>query len=128
MPYKDYAKTLENAKKSYQNNRDNQLARSHSRWMTDPEFRRKHSKRAAVSHLKRAYDLTPEQRDALMASQGGCCAVCRSRPGYKLVVDHCHATGKVRGLLCKGCNWALGNMKDNPGLLRLAAEYLEKTK
>lgn len=40
-------------------------------------------------------------------------------------VDHCHATGKARGLLCSNCNHAIGKMKDDPSLLRKAATYLE---
>jgi hypothetical protein len=43
----------------------------------------------------------------------------------KLMVDHCHATGKVRGLLCHNCNRALGLLKDDKSTIRRALEYLE---
>lgn len=70
-----------------------------------------------------AYGLEPEEYDRLLADQGGVCAICRE-PGLKLVVDHDHQTGAVRGLLCADCNIGIGRLKDNPGYLRAAAEYL----
>lgn len=54
------------------------------------------------------------------------CAICNSV--NQLVGDHDHATGAARGILCRNCNLALGNMMDDPARLRAAAEYLEKTK
>lgn len=81
------------------------------------------------SMLKRNYGLTPEDFDALLASQGGRCAICRSDdPGAKGMwhVDHCHDAGTVRGLLCSACNTGLGQFKDRPDVLRAAADYLEE--
>ena len=43
---------------------------------------------------------------------------------YKLAVDHCHKTGKIRGLLCGGCNTSIGSFEDNPELLKNAIKYL----
>lgn len=63
----------------------------------------------------------------MLLDQNGCCAACKTdQPGnrYGWVIDHCHATGKVRGLLCHGCNLALGNVKDNPETLRCLITYL----
>jgi hypothetical protein len=51
-----------------------------------------------------------------------------SKHSEKLVVDHCHSTGKVRKLLCHNCNRALGLFQDNPEVLRKAANYLEDFK
>jgi len=77
----------------------------------------------------REYGLTEEQYDALHASQGGCCAICSTEKlgtTYdRLYVDHDHATGQVRGLLCMNCNTAIGHMRDDPELLRRAAAYIE---
>ena len=60
----------------------------------------------------------------------GTCAICGHHPGpddRTLAVDHSHSAGHVRGMLCGPCNTALGMMRDNPELLRLAAAYLERT-
>jgi hypothetical protein len=71
---------------------------------------------------------------AVLAEQGGVCAICKkpetnrsNGPNPKrLSVDHCHETGKARGLLCNNCNRAIGLLGDAPDLLRAAAEYLER--
>lgn len=86
---------------------------------------------AAIMHkerLKRRYGLTVADYDQMFASQGGVCALCKRSciRERRLSVDHCHTTGKVRGLLCVACNLALGYLKDSPTLFRLAAEYLER--
>jgi len=82
------------------------------------------AKSSRKSHLKRKYGLTEAQYDAMLASQGGLCAICRVRPAAH--VDHDHETGRVRSLLCFNCNGALGHMLDNPGWLMAAMEYLEQ--
>lgn len=78
--------------------------------------------------LKKKYGITEGDYGALLASQGGVCAICRSdnsRSSYKKFhVDHSHATGKVRGLLCSQCNVGLGSFCDKPELLIEAADYL----
>lgn len=78
-------------------------------------------------HL-RTFGLTPEMFQEMLDAQGGGCAICGGleRKGHALSVDHCHATGKVRGLLCGNCNRGLGLYKDNPERLIKAAEYLRK--
>ena len=74
-------------------------------------------------HLKRQYGITEAERDELIASQGGVCCICLSAlPEH---VDHCHKTGRVRGVLCFSCNAALGQFKDRPDAIRRAAAYLE---
>jgi hypothetical protein len=73
------------------------------------------------------YGITSEQYAALLEQQGDRCAICRTdTPGGKggWHVDHDHAIGRVRGLLCHYCNLALGNFKDDPTRLRAALEYL----
>jgi hypothetical protein len=77
----------------------------------------------------RKYGLTPDDYEALLASQGGTCAICGESPRGvgrygRLVVDHEHASGKIRGLLCSNCNRALGWFRDSPSILRAAESYL----
>jgi hypothetical protein len=80
--------------------------------------------------LKMNYGITAREYDALLASQGGGCAICGrdKNPGkfrQSLPVDHDHETGKIRGILCIDCNRALGMFRDDPRLLRKAAKYVE---
>jgi hypothetical protein len=79
-------------------------------------------------HLIRKYSISLAQYDAMLKAQDGKCAICRTpeTEQFKGVfhVDHCHSTGKVRGLLCRGCNHILGTVKDNPKTLQRAIDYL----
>jgi hypothetical protein len=77
-------------------------------------------------HLRRNYDLTEEQVGAMRESQGGLCAICRAAPAVH--VDHDHATGTVRGMLCFPCNAAIGHLRDDPDTVRRAAAYLEQAR
>lgn len=82
---------------------------------------------AREQRLKRYYGISLEQYRAMLTSQKGVCSICGgvNPNGYRLCIDHCHATGKIRGLLCSLCNTALGYLKDSPLLFRKAADYLE---
>lgn len=80
---------------------------------------------ARVRLLREVYGLTLEEYDAMLIAQGGVCAICREEPTRSLAVDHDHATGQVRGLLCIRCNRAIGNLRDDPNLARRLAEYLD---
>ena len=84
--------------------------------------------RASRKHLlKKKYGLTLEAFDQLVADQRGACAICQQpQEGKPMHVDHCHATGVVRGLLCSPCNTALGLLGDDPARMRAAAEYVER--
>jgi|ERR1700722_2683713 len=74
--------------------------------------------------LKRAYGLTIEQHEKLREVKA--CQICGGSGGKKgLFVDHCADTKSVRGLLCSNCNFAIGQLKHNPSLVREAAMYLE---
>lgn len=79
-------------------------------------------------YLRLKYGLTVEQADALYAAQGNRCAICGQlggdSRGFRLHIDHCHATGKVRGALCNNCNAGLGNFREDPDLMIKAMEYL----
>lgn len=77
--------------------------------------------------LKAMYGLTVEAWDALLARQNGVCAICHKTDSTsRLSVDHDHATGKIRGLLCRGCNVALGKFSDSTAVLQRAINYLTK--
>ena len=79
-------------------------------------------------HLKRKYGVSLADYDRMLADQGGCCAICRAPEAEQFNsvfhVDHCHSTGKVRGLLCRGCNHMLGVVGDDPAILQSAIAYL----
>lgn len=83
-------------------------------------------------YLSRTYGITLADFEVLHEAQGGKCAICKG-PGFlmrehhktPLVVDHCHTTGLVRGLLCHNCNRALGLLQDDIESLRRALIYLE---
>jgi hypothetical protein len=65
--------------------------------------------------------------DLLGKQQKWRCKICQSRlTGRTCHVDHCHTTGVVRGVLCNTCNPGLGFFRDDPRLLRRAADYIEK--
>ena len=83
-----------------------------------PEYRLR--KRARV------YGLSVEQLSKMLDDSDGVCEICRKPPKKWLVVDHCHLTLKVRGILCEGCNKALGFFKDDIGVMEAAILYLKK--
>lgn len=85
--------------------------------------------RSLVSHgqaIQKKYGITAEDYDNLYKFQGGKCAICQRATGARrrLAVDHNHATGEVRGLLCSICNKLLGQARDSPEFFVRAAEYL----
>lgn len=81
-------------------------------------------KRTRRSNLKRWYGLTESDYESMVSAQNGVCKICSQPSHRRLCVDHDHTTGKVRGLLCDPCNRGLGLFRDNPELLRDAADYL----
>ncbi len=98
---------------------------SHRKWHRDnPE---KSRAKAIRCHLA-TFGLTLESWTAMLDAQGGVCAICGGveRRGHALSVDHCHATNRVRGLLCGDCNRGLGMYRDRDDLLLRAAEYLRQ--
>lgn len=74
------------------------------------------------------YGLTEHQLMLMLQRQGGCCAICECKLSDRYDIDHDHATGEVRGLLCHSCNLGLGHFADNPRSLRQAADYLDRQK
>ena len=77
--------------------------------------------------LKKQYGLTVEQYQAMLAAQHGVCAICKKPPTKRrLDVDHDHADGHVRQLLCERCNKGLGCFEDSLQLLETAVRYMRK--
>jgi hypothetical protein len=89
-------------------------------------------------HLMKSYGMTPQEFMEMYERQSRRCGICEKGIALNVadgasvrnraVVDHCHSTGVVRGLLCDPCNNMLGRASDNPATLRRAAEYVEASK
>ena len=83
-------------------------------------------------HLKTKYNLTKEDYNKKLIEQNHKCAICgideKDAPRSKLLVDHCHNTGKIRGLLCNNCNTGIGFLKDSISTMAKAITYLDKHK
>jgi len=82
-----------------------------------------------LTNLKE-FGLTIEDYDQMLLKQNGVCKICGKKcsSGRRLAVDHCHTTGKVRGLLCGRCNQGIGHFQDDSGRLLIAAAYLQNSK
>lgn len=112
------AKAIEN--KRYQNPARREYALSWSKKQKESGY-----------GLYRLYGITKEQRFNILKKQEGKCAICskhESELRRGLFVDHCHASKKVRGLLCDSCNKTLGHAKDSEDILTKAAIYIAKNK
>lgn len=92
------------------------------------EYKQRGGKEYIYGHNLKQYGLTLDEYRSMLAAQGGRCAICSKEPptGKRLNVDHNHETGATRELLCRWCNYALGNAKDDPARLRAMADYLER--
>ncbi len=109
-----------------------------ARMKRDPEFRRKQHRRVSGYRRRNAIGVSHEEYRLMFESQNGLCAICGRpekklcRPGHAevkdLCADHDHATGRLRQLLCHGCNVMLGHAHDDPAILRAAADYIERHK
>jgi hypothetical protein len=112
--------------------------RRRERRANDPQFRErdnarrrayyhayKHDARCVGRNLPYLYGITRAEYDALLARQGGACAICGAPPKKeRLCVDHCHLTGRIRGLICRKCNFGLGCLRDDHRTLIAALAYL----
>jgi hypothetical protein len=125
-----YRRRVDAGNKAYRAaHKDERNARQRERYASDAEYRERMRARhrgepRRKSWLSRKYGLTLEDYEAMRARQNDVCAICKMPSRRRLEVDHCHATGMVRGLLCQACNVGLGRFKDRPALLRAAADYL----
>ena len=82
------------------------------------------------SHIKQKFGISVAQYEAMYRAQNGVCGICEGLNinGQRLGIDHDHATGKIRDLLCSRCNTAIGLARENPSILIKAAAYIEKHK
>ena len=104
----------------YKNNREKALQKAR-------EYNKSHKQSIRGYHLKHYYNITLEQYDVMFEIQNGVCVICGPPELMRrLSVDHCHETGKIRGLLCQRCNRAIGLMEDNVQNLHNAIKYLDK--
>ena|SRR6266568_326213 len=108
-------------------------SRSAMKWRKTDEWKKQRREKYATTEgradrkdrqYKKLYGLSLEQVNSIAASQNFKCALCGERAAK--VVDHCHRSGRVRELLCTGCNLGLGGFKDNPEFLMRAVAYLRK--
>lgn len=99
------------------------------------QYHKRNSKKliykATTHNLRRKYGMTREMRDAVLSAQDHRCAICKinldgSKPKLRGCIDHCHVTGKVRGILCGTCNSAIGLLNDSEQNLLSAVSYLSK--
>ena len=98
--------------------------RKRNRYRTNPQFKQ----RELDKHKCSRYDITQNELTELRVVSDSLCMICGvddSEYVNGLHLDHCHITGKVRGLLCSPCNVGLGQFKDSSDLLQLASIYLE---
>lgn len=102
------------------------------RKIRDKKYREQNKEKERIRARKnqiRLYGLTEEEYDKMFQHQKGCCLICGlHQDNFKksFHIDHCHTTGKIRGLLCRNCNVGLGHFKDSIELLNKAIKYLNK--
>jgi hypothetical protein len=92
----------------------------------DPDKVKVRARRAALKHR---YGITPEQYEEMLTRQDGKCAICNSKSpkdkrNRNFHVDHCHETGRIRGILCTKCNHALGRFGDDIAGVERVLKYL----
>ena len=82
---------------------------------------------ALANHVWKNYGLKPDDYISMLENQNYVCAICGGIDKNKrLAVDHCHVTGKVRGLLCSPCNLGLGSFRDSIYNIKNAFKYLNR--
>lgn len=117
----------ESVRRSYEKNREERREYARRYHETHDEqikaYRETHKEERRNYHLKSTYGVTLEEYEDMVVKQDSKCKIC-GEFWDRLHIDHCHKSGKIRGLLCNPCNRGLGMFKDNIGLLAGAMEYL----
>lgn len=118
---------LETRKLWYKNNADRILTEQKHKYATNEEYKETQLDRNRKLNYSK-YGIVLEDYDLMLAGQGGVCKICGATPnGKRLHVDHCHSTGKVRGLLCNKCNFGIGLFNDDIQMIKKAVAYLGET-
>lgn len=104
---------------------DCKKCRSESRKKYYNKNRDEISKKASIKHRMNTYGITEEQYNDILLSQNSLCAICKKPNDKTLHVDHNHKTGKIRGLLCSGCNTGIGFFNEDIDSLTNAVKYLK---
>jgi hypothetical protein len=111
----------EEQRRRYQENRTERLEKQR-------KYAAKYPDRVRDTHLRRLYGIDLARYEAMLQEQGGGCKICGAVQadaiGRRLHVDHCHETGRVRGLLCYSCNKVLGLVHDSTDRLERTVAYL----
>ena len=98
-------------------------------YQTNPKQISNRRKASWKHNIKRNYGMTPEDYYEMLKKQEGKCKICSIHiddiDKHVFNIDHCHTTGKVRGLLCPQCNSGIGMFRDRLDLLRKAIRYLD---
>jgi hypothetical protein len=112
-------KVKESYRKYYEKNKEKRLQASRERYS-----RNKEGKKWQI--IFRKYGITQEDFNKLFELQKGCCAICGKDDftQWTLNIDHCHKTGKVRGILCNNCNTAIGALQEDVNILQNAIKYI----
>ena len=92
------------------------------------KYRKKNLDKMKAYDRQRKFGITPDEYNEMLENQNYVCAICKQKckSGRNLAVDHCHDTGKIRGLLCICCNRGLGVYKNNISTLENAINYLNR--
>lgn len=113
----------EKNKKIYRKNNPDKVKATYKKTYAKRKANGKHKD----SCLRNDFGITLEEYNKMFEEQGGCCKICckhQSEQKRALAVDHCHSSGKIRGLLCNNCNKGIGNLQDNLEILSRAFEYV----
>ena len=97
-------------------------------WHLNNKDNPKYKEARQDTYFKTKYNLSSEEREKILKDQDNACAICQTPlqfEGTLTHTDHCHETGRVRGILCTNCNRGLGHFKDNINNLKNAIFYLE---
>lgn len=120
-------------KKNYELEKERARIRRHSNLdkhnATTRRWRENNPDKVKALHLKKKYNLTLDQWNSMFLEQQGKCKVCETHQDNlekELAVDHCHKTGKIRGLLCVRCNRAIGLLEDRIDLLEKSINHLRQ--